>query len=154
MLLPESLDGRFSDFSEEVDRILTFLNPFSLIGHNILKMPSQIQMELLDLQANSVLKMKFNKLPQLPSATETTNFWRFLLCEHFPELRKFAQSYACRFGTTYRCEQSFSSMKMIKNKMRSRLSDSNLKKCLVLSTTNLTPNITGLVKAKQSQKSH
>ena len=44
-------------------------------------------------------------------------------------------------------------MKMIKNKMRSRLSDSNLKNCLVVSTTNLTPNITGLVKAKQSQKS-
>ena len=29
-----------------------------------------------------------------------------------------------------------------------------IKNCLVLSTSNLTPNITGLVKAKQSQKSH
>jgi len=35
---------------------------------------------------------------------------------------------------------------------KSRLSDSNLKNCLWLSVTNLTPNITGLVKAKQSQK--
>ena len=44
-------------------------------------------------------------------------------------------------------------MKIIKNKLRSRLSDSNLKNCLLLSVTNLTPNITGLVRAKQSQKS-
>ena len=141
-------------FSKEEDRILAFSNTFSLTEHNILKIPSQIQMEILDLQANWVLKLKFNELPSFPSATETINFWRSLPCEHFPELRKFAQSYACRFGTTYRCEQSFSSMKMIKNKMRSRLSNSNLKNCLVLLTTNLTPNITDLVKGKQSQKSH
>ena len=154
MLLQESFDGRFSDFSEEKGRIFAFLNPFSLTKHNILKMPSQIKINLLDQQANSVLKMKFNELPSFLRATKTINFWRCLPREHFPELRKFAQSYACRFGTTYRCEQSFSSMKMIKNKIRSRLSDSNLKNCLVLSTTNLTLNITGLMKAKQSQKSH
>ena len=75
MLLQESFDGRFSDFSEE-DRILAFLNPFSLTRHDILKMPSQIQMERCDLQANSVIKMKFNELPAFPSATETINFWR------------------------------------------------------------------------------
>ena len=39
MLLQESFDGRFSDFSEE-DRIIAFLNPSSLPEHNILKMPS------------------------------------------------------------------------------------------------------------------
>ena len=43
MLLQESFDGRFSDFFEEDDRILAFLNPYSLTEHNILKMPSQIQ---------------------------------------------------------------------------------------------------------------
>ena len=36
----------------------------------------------------------------------------------------------------------------------SRLSDSNMKNCLLLSVTNLPPNITGLVKAKRCQKSH
>ena len=56
MLLQESFDGRFNDFSEE-DRILAFLNPFSFIEHNIRKMPSQMRGELLDLQANLVLKM-------------------------------------------------------------------------------------------------
>ncbi|XP_068209107.1 general transcription factor II-I repeat domain-containing protein 2-like [Palaemon carinicauda] len=143
ILLQEAFDIRFSDFSEE-DCMLAFINPFSLTENNILKMPSNIQMELIDLKANSVLKCKLNELFSLPSASEMLNFWRSLPGEHFPELKKFAQSYACRFGTTYRCEQEFSSMKMIKNKPRSRLSDSNLKNSLLLSVTNLTLNITDL----------
>ena len=46
------------------------------------------------------------------------------------------------------------SKKMVKNQMSSRLSDSNSKNCLVISTAYLTPNITSLVKPKQGQKSH
>jgi len=153
-LLQEAFDSRFSDFSEEEDRMLAFINAFSLSEHNILKMPSNMQMELTELKANSVLKIKFDEFSSVSSASEMISFWRSLPCEHFPEMRNLPQSYACLFGTTYRCEQSFSSMKMIKNKLRSRLSDSNLKDCLLLSVTNLTPNITGLGKAKQSQKSH
>ncbi|XP_068200767.1 general transcription factor II-I repeat domain-containing protein 2-like [Palaemon carinicauda] len=125
ILLQEAIDSRFSDFAEK-DCMLAFLIPFSLTENNILKMPSIIQMELIDLRANSVLKSKFNELPSLPSASERLNFWRSLPGEHFPELRKFAQSYTCRFEITYRCQQAFLSMKTIKNKLRSRLSDSNL----------------------------
>ncbi|XP_076373031.1 general transcription factor II-I repeat domain-containing protein 2-like [Tachypleus tridentatus] len=154
ILLQEVFDSRFSDFAKEEDCMLAFINPFSLTEQNILKMPSNIQMELIDLKANSVLKSKFNELPSLPSESGMLNFWRSSPCKHFPELRKFAQSYACRFRTTYRREQAFSSMKIIKNKLRSRLSDSSLKNCLLLSVTNLTPNVGDLVKAKQSQKSH
>jgi len=118
-------------------------------------MPSNMQMERIELKANSVLKMKFDERSSLPSASKMIGFWQSLPpCEHFPKMRKFAQSYACLFGTTYRREQLFSFMKMIKNKLRSRLSDSNLKNCPLLSVTNLTPNITGLVKAKRRQKSH
>ncbi|XP_068229614.1 general transcription factor II-I repeat domain-containing protein 2A-like [Palaemon carinicauda] len=125
ILLQEAFDSRFSDFAEE-DCMLAFINPFSPTENNILKMPSNIQMELIDLRANSVLKCKFNEHPSLPSASKRLNFWRSLPGEYFPELRKFAQSYACRFGITYRCQQAFSSMKTIMNKLMSRLSDSNL----------------------------
>jgi len=110
-----------------------------------------MQMERIELKANSVLKIKFDELSSVPSASEMIGFWRSLPCEHFPKMRKFAQSYACLFASTYRREQLFSFMKMIKNKLRSRLSDSNLKNCLLLSVTNSTPNITGLVKAKRRQ---
>ena len=151
-LLQEAFNNRFSDFSEE-DRMLAFINPFSLNERSILKMPSNLQMELIELKANSILKMKFNKLSLFPSASEMIGFWHSIPREHFLEMKKLARSYACLFRTIYRCEQSFSSMKIIKNKLRSQLSNSNLKNCLLLSVTNLTPNITGLVKAKQSQKS-
>jgi len=113
-----------------------------------------MQMELIELKGNSVLKMKFDELSSLPSASEMIGFWRSFSCEHFPKMRKNTQSFSCLFGTRYRCEQSFSFMKIIKNKLRSQLSDSSLKNFLLLSVTNLTPNITGLMKAKWRQKSH
>ena len=145
-LLQEVFDSRFSDFSEE-ERMLAFIYPFSL---NV----SNMKMKLIEPKANSVLKIKFDELSSLPSSSEMIDFWRSLSCEHFPEMRKFAWSYSCLFGTTYKCEQSLSFMKIIKKKLRSRRSESNLKNSLLLSVTNLTPNITGLVKAKRRQKSH
>ncbi|KAG7176726.1 General transcription factor II-I repeat domain-containing protein 2-like 2, partial [Homarus americanus] len=153
-LLQESFESRFRDFAKEEDCILTFINPFSLGEQKIMKMLSDIQMELIDLKTNSLLKMKFDELSSVPNASDMINFWQSLPCENFPELKKFAQSYICRFGTTYRCEQAFSSMKLIKSKTRSRLTDSNLKNSLLLSVTNLTPNIERLAKSKQTQKSH
>jgi len=37
-----------------------------------------MQMELIELKANSVLKMKFDELSSLPSASEMIVFWRSL----------------------------------------------------------------------------
>ena len=106
-LLQEAFNNRFSDFSEEEDLILAFINPFSLNERSILKMPSNLQMELIELKANSILKMKFNELSLFPSASEMIGFWRSIPREHFPEMRKLAQSYACLFETTNRCERHF-----------------------------------------------
>ena len=44
-------------------------------------------------------------------------------------------------------------MKSMKNRLRSQQSDTNVKNGLLLSVTNLTPNITDLKKAKQYQVS-
>jgi len=109
-LLQEVFDSRFSDFSEE-ERMLALINPFSL---NV----SNMQMELIEPKENSVLKIKFDELSSLPSSSEIIGFWRSLSCEHFPEMRKFARSYSCLFGTTYKCEKSLSFMKIIKKKLR------------------------------------
>ena len=51
-------------------------------------MPINMQMERIELKANSVLKMKFAELCSLPSASEMIGFWRSLPCEHFPKMRK------------------------------------------------------------------
>lgn len=51
-LLQESFGSRFSDFAKEEDCILAFINPFLLSEQTILKMPSNIQMEFIDLKTN------------------------------------------------------------------------------------------------------
>ena len=84
-------------------------------------MPSNIQLELIDLKTHPSLKIKFDEHSSVPSASDMIKFWQTLPRENFPELRKFAQGFICRFGTTYRCEQTFSAMKLIKSKARSRL---------------------------------
>lgn len=68
-----------------------FINPFSLSEQNVMKMPSTIQMELIDLKTNALLKMKFDKYYSDLNASDMINFWRSLLSEHIPELRKFAK---------------------------------------------------------------
>ncbi len=112
-LLQESFESRFSDLAKEEKSTLAFINPFSFSEQNILKMPSNIQMEPIDLKTNLLIKSKFDKFLS-KSNPDFIDFWQLLPDQHFPELRKFAQSYICRFGSTYRCEQAFSSMKLIK----------------------------------------
>ena len=73
--------------------MLAFINPFSLNECNILKMPSTS-----GTKANSILKMKFNELSLFSSSSEMIGVWHSLPREHFPEMRKLAQSYTCLFG--------------------------------------------------------
>ena len=96
-------------------------------------MPGIIQMALVDVNANSVQKMEFGELSLLQMASKVINFGRLLPYGHLPELRKFAQGNVFRFGRTYRCLHAFSSMKIVKNKLRSRLSESNLQNNMLLS---------------------
>ena len=107
--------------------------------------------EIIDLKCNTVLKSRFAELPIIPTADDMILFWRLLLESEF------AQGYVCRFGSTYRCEQSFSAMKLIKSKNRSRLTDpikSNLNDLMILASTNLQPDIDKLADNIQPQKSH
>jgi len=103
---------------------------------------SNIQMELIDFKTNSILNTKFDELISVPGASDMINFLQSLPGENLPELQKFAQGYICRFGTTYTCEQAFSSMKLIESKTRSCLTDLNLKTSPLLSICHLAPNQT------------
>ena len=153
-LLQESFESRFRDFHREEESMMAFINPFSLSEQQIVKLPSNIQMEMIDLQATSSLKIKFNELPVVQKASDMIRFWSSLPSDNFPELRKFAQCYICRFGTTYRCEQAFSAMKLVKGKTRSRLTDSNLNNIMQLTVTELDPNFEKLARSKQPHTSH
>jgi hypothetical protein len=60
--------------------------------------------------------------------------------------------YICCFVDTYPSEQAFSSMKQIKDKQWSCLTDCNLKNLGSLATTKLQPGVDKLAGVKQRQK--
>ena len=67
-------------------------------------MSVKLQLELIDSQANEVLKEK-HKEGQL------VEFYGCLPDNVFPNLKTFTSKMALMFGTTYVCEQAFSKMK-------------------------------------------
>ncbi|KAG8453209.1 hypothetical protein GDO86_000003 [Hymenochirus boettgeri] len=74
--------------------------------------------------------------------------------DSYNQLKKLAFAVLSFFGSTYLCEQSFSSMNLIKSKLRSRLIDENLESCLKLKTTTYKPDLLKLSKEMQSHCSH
>ena len=152
--LLNSFQSRFSEFANQADNIALFTNPFIFPEEKINCLEENLQLEIIDLKCNTVLKSRFAELPVIPTADDMISFWRLLPESEFGHLRSFAQRYVCRFGSTYRCEQSFSAMKLIKSKNRSRLTDPNLNGLMILATTNLQPDIDKLADNIQPQKSH
>jgi hypothetical protein len=71
----------------------------------------ELQLELIDLQANDLLKEKHRE-------GKVVKFYRCLPDPEFLELNKFAAGVASVFGKTYVCEQIFSKMKYEKSTQR------------------------------------
>lgn len=70
--------------------------------------------------------MKFESFHQLKFAADMINFWRRFPSEYFSELRKFYPDYIYYFGTTYRCEQTFASKRLIKKKRKIKILKNSL----------------------------
>ncbi|CAI6359076.1 unnamed protein product [Macrosiphum euphorbiae] len=104
-----------------------------------------MQLEIIELQSSTVLKCKYKE------ASEIIEFWKCLPEEDFPELHDVALKLVCRFGSTYICEKSFSRMTFIKNKYRTKLTNSHLKNLMLLSSTKLKPNYEEIISMKQIQ---
>ena len=122
-----------------------FNNPFNFEASQA---PVHLQMELIDLQSDSILKEKFKEVNAL---TFYTQYFKSL--DNYPELKKHAARILCMFGSTYLCEQMFSVMKINMNKHRTRLTNEHLQSILKITTTNMIPDINELVKNKRSQLS-
>ena len=111
-------------------------------------MPIDLQLELIDLQANKVLKEK-HKEGQL------VEFYRSLPDNVFPNLKKFASKMASMCWTTYVCEQTFSKVMYVKSEHRTRLTDGHLKAVLMVGCCTSIPNVDDIMREKQQfHKSH
>ena len=110
-----------------------------------------LQMELIDLQANVALREHFG-------VTDHATFWLQTVPETvFPGLTKVALYTLTMFGSTYSCETAFSTMNIIKNKYRSRLTNEHLQMCMRMALTPFQPRfklLAGQAKAHFSHKKY
>jgi len=91
--------------------------------------PAKYQLELIDLQSKRRLKDKFE------SATKLQNFYLGFPQQDFPNLHRLAAQCLSMFASTYVCERFFSVMNLGKTRLRSNLSDIDLRDNLRLCVT-------------------
>lgn len=142
--LHKQFDVRFKDFKALEPHFQLFSTPFAVEIDNVAE---EMQMELVELQCDTILKQKYTDVG-IPE------FYRFLSQERFPMLFSASARIMAMFGSTYICEQFFSSMKINKSVLRSRLTDEHLQATLrLVSSQDIKPNIDALVDAKRCQLS-
>ena len=108
------------------------------------------QMKLVELQCSNQLKSKFH----VEVALLLGFYKNYLESKQYPNLINHAKKMASMFGSTYVCEQLFSSTKVTKRKLKTPLNDAFLQDILLLVTSNLTPDLHKLSSQKQHQISY
>ena len=137
--LLSEFEKRFQVFSELETEFTVFRSPFTVKASDV---PSDMQLEIIDLQCDVELKDKFASL-----GLET--FSQHLLPD-YPKLTALAAKVLCMFGTTYLCEQVFSVMNINKTKLTHKHLTDILK---LAATQDMMPDIDALVQAKRCQVS-
>ncbi|KAF1374389.1 hypothetical protein PFLUV_G00228590 [Perca fluviatilis] len=136
--LHDEFSRRFEDLRTIEDEMHMISSPFTCSVDNA---PS-VQLELIDLQSDAVLAEHFKSGSLL-------DFYSSLKEENFPNMRRHAQKMLVLFGSTYICEQTFSTMNFTKSRYRSSLTDDHLSAVLRISTSYIQPDFDALVKAQQ-----
>lgn len=98
--------------------------------------------ELIDLQQDTELKHVFEEKKKDKAHYE---FWQVAEKDKFPNLIDCAQKVLCVFASTYVCESTFSKLKFIKNKYRSRLTNENVDNILRISVSSQPANIDAIL---------
>ena len=72
--------------------------------------------------------------------------------EKYPNVKRAALKILSMFRSTYVCESMFSTLKQVKSKHRSVLTDTHVKELLRLATTEYKPDLKRIVQNKECQK--
>ena len=116
--------ARFKDFKSHKHLFEIFFSPFHT---DIDKAPTDIQIELIDLQERTDLKAKYVEM-------NLGDFIKNILTKMFPNLRKLMASNMTLFGSTYLCEQFFSKKGFIKSPYRLVLTNEHLENGLTVAS--------------------
>jgi len=109
-------DRRFREFKDLEPQFALFATPFAVDAENA---SEEVQMDVLDLQCDTILKQKYMD-------AGVPDFYKFLSRAKYPKLVSAATEIMAMFGSTYVCGQFFSSMKINKSVLQSRLTDEHL----------------------------
>ncbi|PVD37222.1 hypothetical protein C0Q70_04217 [Pomacea canaliculata] len=126
---------RFVDFQKLAAEFDILSSPFTT---DFEKVPDGLQLELIDLQCDSTLKEKFQ-------SESIDKLYASLNESKFANLRKMAMKLLVLFGSTYICEQTFSTMNINKTNLRSKLTDVHVQSLLRISTSDMQPEFKQLV---------
>lgn len=137
--LQEEFHHRFSDFSDHEKSFNLFQDPFTCAPE---EEPAEMQFELIDLQESSEARAAYRD-------KNLIEFYKGLSPSTYPALRQHAIRMASLFGSTYICEKTFSTMAINKSKLRSRLTDAHLHAVLRIATTEMEPDIKGIVASRK-----
>ena len=141
----QEFQRRFCDFQSHEAEFRSFSNPFHC---NPESAPTNMQLELIELQESSDLKSSFQDLT-------LDKFYSSVPASTYPALLTHASKMASLFGSTYICEKTFSTLNFNKSKWRTALTDEHLQAVLQISTTKYTPRYKKLIGEKsQLHTSH
>ena len=148
--LHKSFMTRFHDLQLKRPQITFLVDPFDT-EQDCLKAPlvtdeAAAELEMIDLYEEVQLK------PVLREGT--IGFWRMVPLEKYPNVKRAALKILSMFGSTYVCESVFSTLKHVKSKHRSVLTDTHVKELLRVATTEYKLNLKKIVQDKECQKSH
>lgn len=148
--LEQSFEDRFSNLRQKRPQITFLINPFTAES-DCLKAPlvedeAASQLEMIELSEDDRLKSVLRE--------GTVEFWKIVPTERYPNVKQAALKLLSMFGSTYICESLFSTLKLVKSKHRSVLTDTHVKELLRVATTEYKPDLKKIVETKECQVSH
>jgi hypothetical protein len=141
-ILAEDITDRFRDLTALKPAFIFLENPFlvdilkngSPVLPPIVSDIAAVELELLELQEDEGLKqVKQN-------SCSTIDFWKQVPEQKYPKTKDCAIRLISIFGTSYSCESLYSTLKFIKNKYRSVLTDQHLNELVRTAITGHQPN--------------
>ena len=117
------------------------------------------ELELSEFNSSEIWKIKFKETREEIMKDENRYYDILIktwtdIPSRFSCMKKIACALLSVFGTTYYCEQTFSTMKYVINSYRNRLTEENSEMCIKLKTSNYKPNIEELVLKIEPRSSH
>ncbi|MBN3296040.1 GTD2A protein, partial [Amia calva] len=146
-------ERRFADF-KQLEPVATFISfPFMAVdvGEIAEQIRSVFNLDKADIK-NEIITIQ--NYIQLKCRASDATFLALVNTTKYPEIKKVALCIKSLFGSTYLCESAFSSMKIVKSKYRSTMTDAHLNDCMRLALTKYTPNFNKLADDRQCQASH